>query len=282
MSVVLITKDVIKEAAPLLPDYYCKALARLNRVRPLRGLRVLEVGGYSVPQSVANDMLSVEQWVSIDILDFDGGAYQLENCKEYIEGRPVYPLNSRGVDWTHPNIIIDGDAVEFAETIDQKFDVIFSVNCFEHMQKLISYLRMARNNLKEGGFLFSQFGPIWSSCSGHHIRMDKEIDFAREGFLDNFEHLLLNRVEMLEHLIWKGISRERAEQAVYKIYNSHAVSRYTYDEYIYAFNHAGFSRVDIKDTYVTEIDGDTLGNLQARYPNISNFSTYELTAKCFL
>jgi SAM-dependent methyltransferase len=275
-----ISQEEIKKEAPLLPNYYCKALAKLQEITPLDGLRVLEIGGYSVPKFISNDLLGAQQWVSVDILDFVGGVYQTQKYSDYTKGRPIFKLGRDKVDWDNPNIIIDGDALEFSKSIDQKFDVIFSVNCFEHMPKLVTYLSHARSNLTESGILFTQFGPIWSCCNGNHVRLDNEIDFSRPGFLDKFQHLLLSRSEMINHLKTKGIDRPRAEQAAFQIYNSHVLNRYTYDDYIYSFKNSGFSDIKIISSYEIDVPEDLLRELKVRHPNISNFSTYELTVKC--
>jgi len=276
----MVSQDTIKEAAPLLPNYYCKAISKLTRQADLSGLRVLEVGGYSVPKAVANELLGVRQWVSLDLLDFAGGGYQLKNLPEYVSDRPVYRLDKDSIDWKESNFILDGDALHFARMFDQQFDVVFSVNCFEHMPNLFSYLRLSKRNLVSGGIFYTQFGPIWTCCSGHHIRVDEELDFSRPGFLDQFQHLLLDRWQMLDYLIDLGIEKPRAETAVYQIYNSPTINRYTFDDYVRAFNGAEYTHLDVHRSFTVEPSSGLLAQLQARHPNVSDFSAYELTVKC--
>ncbi|BFM06783.1 class I SAM-dependent methyltransferase [Halioxenophilus aromaticivorans] len=245
-------------------------------------MKVLEIGGCSVPIKVANELMGAEKWVSVDLLNFTGGTYQFKNCEPYFKGREIFKVHEE-IDWASNNIIIDGDALEFVRLHQlEQFDVIFSVNCFEHFPRLPDFLRHSVNVLKRGGLLFTQFGPIWSCCVGSHLRVNEELDFALEGLIDEHQHLLYGRKEMFEYLHAKGFSRDLCEIALYQIYNSVEINRFSYDDYEYFFNNSGYSKVEIKKSFSVPVVAERLALLGDRCPTITDFETYELTVVCEL
>jgi SAM-dependent methyltransferase len=66
---------------------------------------------------------------------------------------------------------------------DGKFDIVYSLNAFEHIpDPLIAISEVARV-LRKGGIFFASFDPVWTADSGSHF-----IEYVQEPWL----HLLLN------------------------------------------------------------------------------------------
>jgi 2-polyprenyl-3-methyl-5-hydroxy-6-metoxy-1,4-benzoquinol methylase len=56
----------------------------------------------------------------------------------------------------------------------EKFDIIYSINCFEHINDLEKAIDNLHNLLKNNGYVFTIFGPIWSSHVGHHLSINSK------------------------------------------------------------------------------------------------------------
>ena len=80
---------------------------------------------------------------------------------------------------------------------DNYFDVIVSASAFEHVHRFDLAMREMYRILKPGGFLYAGFGPIWSTCYGHHmwfIHQDQLINYWNV-ILPAYCHLLMTPKE---------------------------------------------------------------------------------------
>jgi SAM-dependent methyltransferase len=76
---------------------------------------------------------------------------------------------------------------------DASFDVIASISVFEHVFDLAQVLEECYRVLVPGGTLMTEFGPIWSSCWGHHLWLyyGGEVVEWRTHPLPPYAHLLM-------------------------------------------------------------------------------------------
>lgn len=65
--------------------------------------------------------------------------------------------------------IINANAGKLPEIPDQSLDAIVSIAVFEHILNLNEVLNEARRMLKQGGYLYAEFAPIWRSYYGSHL-----------------------------------------------------------------------------------------------------------------
>jgi SAM-dependent methyltransferase len=119
------------------------------------------------------------------------------------------------------NLMLRPQSIEFhnidgRNTIyrDGLFDLVFSVNAFEHIPDPILAFQEAIRVCKPGGLVYLKFDPLWHSAYGHHM-------FAFD--FDPWEHLLLSDEEFKRKIVQKGGS----EKDIY-VYD-HDMNRKKYD-----------------------------------------------------
>jgi SAM-dependent methyltransferase len=81
---------------------------------------------------------------------------------------------------------------------DNSFDRILSISVFEHVQDLGVALAEMYRVLRPGGYLFTEFGPIWSSVWGHHLWFyhGDEVRDWRNTPIPPYAHLLMSEEEL--------------------------------------------------------------------------------------
>ena len=57
---------------------------------------------------------------------------------------------------------------------DNSFDAIVSLATFEHIHELPKALEELHRVLKTDGYIYTSFGPIWTSAKGHHLCINDE------------------------------------------------------------------------------------------------------------
>jgi len=105
---------------------------------------------------------------------------------------------------------------------NDKFDLVFSLNAFEHIPDPITAIREISRVLRKGGIFYAAFDPVWTADSGSHF-----MEYVKEPWL----HLLLTDDEF----------RERMRQG--------GAAEWQINEYPHAMNRrpALFYRTDVKD-----------------------------------
>jgi hypothetical protein len=100
--------------------------------------------------------------------------------------------------------------------------------------------------LKPGGYLFTLFGPIWSSDVGHHLSLstDKGTLYFGDGILEPWEHLT-STPEAIHSKLERQHGPRVASRAVEFIYTYPDLNRLFEHQYLAILNESGFSRVTI-------------------------------------
>lgn len=210
-----------------LLDYHVPYLREFARVVELRGRDVLEVGG-AMPREIVLDHLGCNSWTATESPQYDeelGPANQqtlLNSGAPGAAGRDRYRTLLKNVE--------DFDAAEHG-----RYDVIFSIACFEHIARFPQALDAMYRCLRPGGVLFSMYSPLWSSAQGHHlyhVRIPERFDPVRTGgqILLPWEHLLKNRATLYKDLEAR-FDRAFAAEVIYHVFNSPHINRYHTEDF---------------------------------------------------
>jgi hypothetical protein len=243
------------------------------------GKRILEVGG-SLPRALVEEFLQPEQWVALEYVPY------YEELKSHLDGEfvalseivsprdlPVYQK-------------VSGAAEDMPVSWNGEFDGIFSVACFEHVNRLPAALMRMYDSLRSSssgvrtGRLYSGFSPIWSSATGFHwsgVFPDEidGIDLAQ--LVGPWGHLVRRPVEMWEWLR-PMIGERNASEFVYYTYHSNHINRYFIEDYVAATKLTGF-RGDILPYALRVIPEDVRQKLHSLYPGQRGFEADGLLFK---
>jgi len=78
---------------------------------------------------------------------------------------------------------------------NEKFDLVFSLNAFEHIPDPLTAIDEAYRVLRHGGVFYASFDPVWTADSGSHF-----MHYTTEPWL----HLLTDEVGFRERMISAG------------------------------------------------------------------------------
>lgn len=177
-------------------------------------------------------------------------------------------------------IVIDGTFLGFQ---DKTFDFVYSLNVCEHVNNLSKYIEEQLRVLKDSGYCYAKWEPVWSSPRGHHIHDDMVKDWENEykiektnylndgEFIKNWSHLLLSKDEMFECLMPKLKNKELVKHIVEYIYESTDINRLFFDEVEEIFSKKNI-RIVSWEKFTSEVPQDILSNLRKKYA-YKDFST---------
>lgn len=157
---------------------------------------------------------------------------------------------------------------------DETFSHIFSVSVFEHLNDFPTCVSEMYRVLKPGGYVYADFGPIWSSSIGHHVYAVVDGEEVRhwnpqKNPVPNYAHLLLDKSEM--HDLLQGKVSEGLLDAVLKwIYEQPFINRLFYEDYIRVLEESAFEIVQL-NVDEEHLDTKTRKALCDKYPGYSNF-----------
>ena len=157
---------------------------------------------------------------------------------------------------------------------DEHFDALFSVATFEHILDLPLALREMHRVLRPGGVVYANFGPIWSSGKGHHVRAQVGDERAWHGDpqlnpLPDFCHLLLSPAELRVALA--GRVSPTLEQAIVDwVYSGTNINRMFHHEYMRDFTYSPL-KVESLTPEVDPISPQLRRILAFKYPSEQAF-----------
>lgn len=258
-----------------VPAYYINALNDFSAFGSFEGKRVLEIGGSALPRRLVLDALGARQWVCVDIINHASGAYQQSAHAAHYAAVGIQPLASATSTLPEqPYVIFDGSADEIPPAFFGRFDVVFSINAFEHVLPLATVIERCHQSLRPGGLLFSQFGPIWSCDVGSHFWVKPEFCFNAPGPMPAWGHLRFTREELERLLTEAGVSDEDRHHALYQLYESGFVNRRFFEEYQEAMAQSAFARAAVEGLWPREVPADLQPELEQRHPGRHDFSSY--------
>lgn len=170
---------------------------------------------------------------------------------------------------------------------DATFDVILSSSAFEHITGLEEGMTEMHRILKPGGFLFTHFGPIWSTSYGHHLWTTHRgrLYTYWNVTLPPFCHLLMSREEIAQLLRQEHDAELSGVLSEY-VTSSPEQNQLFFEDYEEIFRRSpfeillfkGYDHPGIAPRYNRLITAELLERLQSRYPGKTNFFYDGITA----
>ena len=250
-------------------SYHLNYLQVCQQFVPLRGLDVLEVGG-ALPASLVIDHLGCNSWTAVEAPAYDqelGAANQFHRNLRDQEHQQKHAASYR-------HLYLDIEAIP--EEHFGQYDLIFSIACFEHINRLPQALRVMHRCLKPGGRLSTMHSPIWSAFDGHHLPIGIPTRFGNSKsnqtqILQPWEHLLLTRAQAFR-AIRDRFDTEFAEEVIYYTYNSDHINRYFSEDYQLAFDASPFEIEQYQLTFDNQIPAEIEAALRQKHPGYAHFS----------
>jgi len=197
--------------------------------------------------------------------------------------REIIGINPAATDRTiAPNARLEKGDILHTRFPDAYFDLIFSSSAFEHITGLDRGLAEMHRILKPGGFLFSHFGPIWSTSYGHHMWVTHKgrLYTYWDIILPPFSHLLMPAAEIESLLIDRKYDRELSRIVGEYVTSSPEQNQLFFEDYeelvarsdFEAVFFKGYDHPEMAAIYNAHVDAALLDRLKAAYPGRKNFS----------
>jgi SAM-dependent methyltransferase len=171
---------------------------------------------------------------------------------------------------------------------DNSFDFIVSISVFEHVQNLDVALAEMYRVLRPGGYVFTEFGPIWSAVWGHHLWFyhgDTVRDW-RNTPLPPYAHLLMSESELRSWCEEKYKDASLVGKICDFVYRSDEQNRLFYSDYDRLIEESSFRRLfmtgyaDLPFSPECKPDSAVMlfEELAERYPDKSGYGYHVVTA----
>lgn len=244
------------------------------------GKHVLEVGG-SLPAEFVLDYLKAKSWAAVespayeDALAEAGGLTHKGTILNHYKGEAnSQEFVAKVVREGKYNFYL-GNIENLPDSLFNRFDVVFSIAAFEHIQKFPQALARMHAALKPGGILFSMFSPIWSASDGHHLpritdKSGKIFDF-RNCPIPPWAHLLMRPPELVEHMR-QFTDRKTAGLIGYYVYNSPHINRFFTEDYRDFVKNSRFGISEFSATFPQPLDPQLQLKLERSYAGRTHFA----------
>jgi SAM-dependent methyltransferase len=268
-----------------LQDYHYSFLSHFYRDTgiSLQGKTVLEIGGSCFPRELLFDRFDVNQWVSVEKLDWWNRDLPDKNISEknnHITSAKIFPLNSnvaQNLD-QYDHLLFDGCAELIPSDLENRFDIALSCCAFEHIADVGLVLSKIFSALNPGGVMYSSFGPIWSGPLGHHFWIDEQLNFTKKFNVSHFPpyaHLLMNESEMRAYLSHYH-SQQIVDKICYDVYHWDGINRMFCEDYERLMKLSPFK--NYKYFYhLVPLSKSIRKKLEHQYPDYKNFQFTSMT-----
>lgn len=250
-------------------SYHLPYLDICQQKIPLENLDVLEIGG-ALPASLVIEHLKCKSWAGVEAPSYDtelGAANQFHRNKA--ENELALKLGKR-----YQHFYCNAEDLEAEH--NEYYDLIFSIACFEHINRLPLALKRMLDYLKPGGKLFTMHSPIWSAFDGHHLPINIPERFDRSRAEQSYifkpwGHLLQSRSETYMD-IYNRFDKDFAEEIIYNTYNSNHINRYFSEDYFNIIQASEFEILEYQITFPRHPTPDIQAKLEAKFPGYKEFS----------
>ena len=252
-------------------SYHLSFLEHCNNLISLRGLNVLEIGG-SLPPELVLDIYGCNSWTAIESSAYDNELGDANQFHVYDPPKLSSYCNGSSDSYQIHCLSIEDLGEEFYE----KYDLVFSIACFEHLTRLPLALKQMHKCLKSNGHLFTIHSPIWSAYDGHHLPIKIPSKFLTKSsnhlyVFKPWGHLLQGIAETYID-ICERFDKDFAEKVVYYTYNSPHINRYFSEDYIAMIRSSDFEIVNLELCFERRPPQDVQTKLEILYPGYKYFS----------
>lgn len=255
--------------------YQREAIERLKVYFDITDFDILEVGAddanslYELRQYGMHYGLGINNWCIEEKNWTSDIRFELAKTNHFITRFPE-------------NIVLSYGDIRNLPIQNQSFDLIFSIATFEHIHDLETALQEMYRLLKPNGFIYSNFGPIWSGAVGHHLWCeigDYKLKFTEPSsfadFLKPHEHLLYSAEHLKQKLI-PYYSETHINELIHQIYEHPHINRYTYADYRRIVMNSPFKVITFKKMWDIPVEPAMLAQLQQKYGYTIDFSCSSL------
>jgi len=239
------------------------------------GKDVLEVGG-SLPPGFVFDVLGAKTWTAIETPDYEdelaeAGGLTHKGTLLHTD-TDVIPTKGFGTPFAARYNFSLANIEDLPESHREKYDLVFSIATFEHVQKMPAALDRMHQALKPGGKLFSFFSPIWSAHDGHHFPeiADASGRPVDRSIIPPWGHLLAPPPEMYRFLCTRT-DPETAGTMVYYIYHASFINRLFTEDYIAYIAQTPFRVTNLTRAFTTTVPPNIQSALTTLYPGRKHF-----------
>jgi len=243
------------------PKYHLDILESLNNKYSLKNKIIIDVGGSNIPIEVMQSF-GVKKFVCLDPVTKWGYGKQKNTCF----GKPIYKLDEFETKYNNEySFIIDEDIENINDFFFNKFDIAISISTFEHVTSLTKTMNKIYQILKNNGFLHSQYEPVFSCASGHHVYINKDLNFNNMPEID-YLHLLYTKNEAIQFL--KKIKRfdtKIKKEIIRQAYDSKIINRFFINQHINAIYNSQFKKYILDYFYLQPVPEKINQTLKHKY-----------------
>jgi SAM-dependent methyltransferase len=257
-------------------SYHIDYAFECARTISFAGKDVLEVGG-SLPPKLVFDILGAKSWTALETPDYEQELSEADGLTHQgtllHKDTSIVPIKGYGTPLSAPYNFFLTTIEDLPEAHHEKYDLVFSIATFEHIQKLPLALDRMYKSLKPGGKLFSLFAPVWSAYDGHHMpgitdASGKPVD---RSMIPPWGHLLMRPAEMLKHLCTKT-DFDTAALMVFYIYQSPFLNRFFTEDYVGFITQTRFKISHLEGIFMSQPLPELLSKLSQLYPGRAHFA----------
>lgn len=143
---------------------------------------------------------------------------------------------------------------ELTQIADRSIDVCSSMAVFEHVKNLTNVMLETRRILKDDGYVFAAYGPLWYCAGGDHVG-------ARGNGDTPYNHLLLEKSDYAHYIRAHRLATD--DEYFDEYFKRDLFSHLRTAEYLDVFQRTGF----MIDGLVLQLSLDGLRYLR-RHPNV--------------
>jgi SAM-dependent methyltransferase len=239
------------------------------------GKDVLEVGG-SLPPAFVFDILGSKTWTALETPDYEDSLAEAGGITHkgtlLNTDTDVVPTKGFGTPFAKRYSFLLANIEDLPECHNEKYDLVFSIATFEHVQKMPAALDRMYRALKPGGKLFSFFSPIWSAHDGHHL--PEMVDALGRGVdrsvIPPWGHLLVRPPEMYHYLCTRT-DPETAGTMVYYIYQAPFINRLFTEDYLSYIAQTPFKVNTLTRAFTAPVPPNIQCTLAALHPGRVHF-----------
>lgn len=180
---------------------------------------------------------------------------------------------------------LDARKLPFA---DNSIDAILSISVFEHVQDLDVALSELYRVLRPGGYLFTEFGPIWSSVWGHHLWFyhGNNVRDWNNTPLPPYAHLLMSEDELRSWCTQKYKDNSLTAKVCDFVFRSPDQNRLFFSDYHNLFLESdfdilfmtGYPDLPLAKAYSPSDSIALFEALKQKFPDKSGFGYHVITA----